>query len=85
MIEGSSRGEFPFFGFIKNFGVLGVLWREFLLNLPGGLGKGGRQGEFSNMRVVLPQYSAKSSCVPLLGINSGSKLGVVFFHGVEIS
>ena len=84
MIEGSSRGEFSFFGFIKNLGILGILWREFLLNLPGGLGKGGRQGESPNMRVVLPQYSAKSGCVPLLGVNSGSKLGVVFLHGMEI-
>ena len=84
MIKGSSRGEFSFFGFIKNFGILGVLWREFLLNLPSGLGEGGRQGEFPNMRVVLPQYSAKGSHVSLLGVNSDSKLGVVFLHGMEI-
>ena len=85
MIEGPSRGEFSVFGFIKNFGILGVLWREFLLDLPGGLGEGGRQGEFSNMRVVLPQYSAKGSSVSLLGIDSGSKLRVVFLHGMEVS
>ena len=84
MIEGSSRGKFPFLGFVKNLGIFGVLWGKFLFNFLGGLGQGSRESELSNVRMVPSQYSAKSSFVSLLGIYSGSEFGVVFFHGMEI-
>ena len=84
MIEGSSRGKFPSLRLIENLGVLDILWGEFLLYLSGGLGQSSRKSELSNMRVVLPQYPTKSCFVPLLSIDSGGKLGVVFFHGMEI-
>ena len=54
MIERSSRGEFPCLRLVKNLGILGILWGEFLLNFPGSLGQSGREGELSNVRVVLP-------------------------------
>ena len=85
MIERSLRGEFPSLRLVKNLGILGILWGEFLLYFSSGLGQSSRKSELSNMRVVLPQYPTKSCFVPLLSIDSGSKLGIVFFHGMEIS
>ena len=85
MIKGSSRGEFSSFGFVKNLGEFGILRGELLLNFLGSLGQGGRESELPNVRVVPSQHSTKSSLVPLLSIYSSGELGVVFFHGMEIS
>ena len=38
MVERSLRGKFPFLRFVKDFGILGILWGKFLLYSPSGLG-----------------------------------------------
>ena len=84
MIEGLPRREFSFPRFIEDFGILGVLWRKFLLYLLSGLCQGSRVSELSDVRVVFSLYSVKSGHVPLLSINPGSKFGVVLFYHSEI-
>ena len=84
MVKGSSRGEFSSFWLVKDLGILGILWGKFLFHSFGGLGQGCRESELSDVGVVLPKDSAKGCCVSLLSIDSGSKLGVVLFHGMEI-
>ena len=37
------------------------------------------------MGVVFPKHSAKSCSIFLLSIDSGSELGVVLLHGMEVS
>ena len=85
MVKVSSRGEFPSLWLIKDFGILGILWGKFLFHSLGGLGQSCRESELSNVWMVLPQHSAESDLVPLLSIDSSGKLGIVFFHSVEIS
>ena len=85
MVKGSSRGEFPSLWLVKDFGILGILWGKFLLHSFGSLGQGHRESELSDVGVVFPKHSAKSCCISLLSIDSGSELGVVLFHGMEIS
>ena len=51
MVKGLSRGESPIFGLIENFGILGILQREFLFHLFHCLGKGGGKGELSMSKV----------------------------------
>ena len=38
MVEWSSGGKFPCFGFIEHLGKLGILWGEFMFDLGSGLG-----------------------------------------------
>ena len=85
MVKGSSRGEFPSLWFIKDFGIFGILWGEFQFYSFGSLGQGSRESELSNMGVVFPEHSEKCGSISLLGIDSGSKLGVVLLYGMEIS
>ena len=85
MVKGLSKREFSSFWFIKDFGIFGILWGKFLFHSFGSLGQGHRECELSDVRMVLSQHLVKSCCIPLLGIDSGSKLGVVLLHGMEIS
>ena len=85
MVEGSSRREFSSFRFIEDFGIFGILWGKFLFHFLGGLGQGHRGYELSDVGVVLSQHSVKSCHIPLLGINSSSKLRVIFLHGMKVS
>ena len=84
MVERSPRRELSSVWFVEDFGIFSILWRKFLFHPFGGLGQSHRKCELSDMRIVLPKHSVKGCCVPLLGIDSGSKLGVVLFHGMEI-
>ena len=85
MIERSLRGKFSSLRLVEDLGVLGILWRELLFYLSGSLSQGSRKSELSNMRVALSQDSTKSCFISLLSIDPGSKLGVVSFHGMEVS
>ena len=85
MIEGSPRREFSSFRLVENFGIFGILWGKFLFHFLGSLGQGSRECELLDMGVVFPEYSVEGCCISLLSIDSGSELGVVFFHGMEIS
>ena len=85
MVKGSSRREFSSFRFVEDFGIFGILRGKFLFHSFGGLGQGHRECELLDVRVVSSQHSAKSCCIPLLGIHSSSKLGVVLLHGMEVS
>ena len=85
MVERSPRGELSPPRFVKNFGIFGILWGKFLLHPFSSLGQRSRECELLDVRMVLPKHSAKGCCIPLLGVDSGSKFGVVFFHGMEVS
>ena len=84
MVEGSSRREFPSFRLIKDFCILSVLWGKFLFHSFGSLGQGCGESELSNVGVIFPEHSEESRCISLLSIDSGSELGVVPLHGMEI-
>ena len=85
MIKGVSRRELSVFGFVEDFGILGILRRKFLFHFFGSLSQGCGERKLPDMGVVLPQYSPKSSCIPLLSINSGGEFCIIQFHCVEIS
>ena len=82
MVKGPSRGKLPSLRFVKDFGVLGILWGKFLFYSFCGLGQGSRERELLNVRVILSEHSEKSSGVSLLSVNSGSEFGVVSFYGM---
>ena len=52
VVKRSLRGEFPVLRFIKDLGVLDMLWRKFLLHFLSSLGKGSGEHKFSNVRVI---------------------------------
>ena len=85
MVKGSSRREFPSPWLVKDFRIFSILWGKFLFHSFGGLGQGRGESELSNVGVVFPEHSKESRCVSLLSIDSGSELGVVLLHGMEIS
>ena len=78
MVKRSPRRELPSLWFIEDFGVFSILGRKFLFHSFSGLGQSHRESELSDVRMVLPKYSVKGCCIPLLGVDSGSKLIVVF-------
>ena len=85
MVKRSPRRELPSLWFVEDFGVFSILGRKFLFHSFSSLGQSHRECELSDVRMVLPKHSAKGCCIPLLGVDSGSKLVVVFFHGMEVS
>ena len=85
MVKGPSWGKLPSLWLVKDFGILGILWGKFLFHSFSGLGQGSRESELSNVGVIFSEHSEKSCCVSLLSIDSGSELGVVLLHGMEIS
>ena len=54
MIERSSRRELSPLWFVKDFGVLGILWEKFLFHSFGSLGQGSRESELLDVRMVPP-------------------------------
>ena len=85
MVKGSLRGKLSSLWLVKDFGILGILWGKFLFHSFGSLGQGRRESELLDVRMVFPKHSAKSCGISLLSIDSGSELGVVLLHGMEIS
>ena len=85
MVKRSLRREFSFSRFIEYLGIFGILRGEFLFYFLGSLSQGHRACEFSDVGVVLSQYSSKCHCIPLLSIDSGGELRIVQFQGMEVS
>ena len=54
VVKGPLRGKLPSLWFIKDFGILGILWGKFLFYSFSGLGQGSRESELSNVGVILP-------------------------------
>ena len=54
MVKRSLRREFSPFWFVKDLGILSVLWGKFLFYSFGSLGQGSRECELLDVRVVLP-------------------------------
>ena len=84
MVEWLLRGEFPILRFIKDFGIFGVLRREFFLNLLHCLGQGGGKCEFSDVGMAFSQYSLEGGCISLLGINLSGIFGLISFYSSEV-
>ena len=54
MVERLSRGELPIFWFIKDLGVLSVLWGKLLFCLLGSLSEGGGEHKLLDVEVIFP-------------------------------
>ena len=84
MVEWPSRRGFPVPRFIEDFGVFGILWREFLFHLLSYFCQGGREGESLDMGMVLSKYSSEGCSVPLLGINLSGIFRFISFNCSKI-
>ena len=85
MVKQLLRRKFSISWFIEDFGIFGILWREFLFYLLSSLCQHYGKGEFSDVRVGFSHYSSECGHVSLLGINLGSILGFPPFYCSKIS
>ena len=80
MVKGSSRRELSILWFIEYFGIVGILWREFVFDFPYSLGEGSGKHELLDFRVVFSHYPLKGGFVALLGVYLGGILRFIPFN-----